>query len=254
MERAAPVGEPRDPGPPPAAPDRAAAHAFVADLADPVLDDEDRHHLERVLRLQPGQTVTVSDGAGTWRACRWVAGGRLEAVGVPVAGPSAGPTVTIAFALTKGERPEWVVQKLTEVGVDRIVPFRAARSVVRWDENRAADQVERWRRVARQAAMQSRRARLPVVDEVQGFALVAAGAGGAAGALAAPGGGYPSTGLRMLLVGPEGGWSEDEAGCGLDLVGLGPGVLRAETAAVAAGVVLCGLRDGMIRAHGDRSL
>ena len=223
----------------------AAAHAFVADVAAPVLEDEDRHHLDRVLRLQPGQAVTVSDGGGRWRLCTWRAGGGLEPAGEASEEASPGPTVTVAFALTKGARPEWVVQKLTEVGVDRIVPFRAARSVVRWDEDKAAAQAARWRRVARQAAMQSRRARLAEVGEVVDFAGVVALAG-SMGTLAVPGGTAPSLERPAVLVGPEGGWSDAELSCGLPAVGLGATVLRAETAAMAAGVLLCGLRSGTI--------
>lgn len=234
---------------PPAGLPRAAAHAFVADLGDPVLDDDDRHHLERVLRLRPGQDVTVADGAGRWRRCVWRPGGGLEPAG-PVAEEEPVAPVTVAFALTKGERPEWVVQKLTEVGVDRIVPFRAARSVVRWDDAKAAAQAARWRRVAREAAMQSRRARLPEVAAVAGFDEVVAAAGAAA-TLAAPGGGPPTLAHPVVLVGPEGGWAEEEVACGLPAVGLGPTVLRAETAAVAAGVLLCGLRNGTIRDNTD---
>lgn len=233
-------------GPPPQPLPPAAAHAFVADLAAPVLDDEDRHHLARVLRLQAGQTVTVSDGTGGWRLCAWRVGGVLEPTGaVEVEAPTA-PAVTVAFALTKGERPEWVVQRLTEVGVDRIVAFRGARSVVRWDDTKAAGQAQRWRRVARQAAMQSRRVRLPEVADVAGFAEVAAAMAGT-GALAAPGGGPASLDRPGLLVGPEGGWDTAELGCGLPTVGLGPSVLRAETAAVAGAAILCGLRDGRVR-------
>ena len=231
--------DPREPLP------SAAAHAFVADLVAPALDDEDTHHLERVLRLRPGQAVTVSDGDGRWRSCVWRAGGELEATGPVVARPRPDPVITVAFALTKGERPEWVVQKLTEVGVDRIRPFRAERSVVRWDEAKAAAQVARLRRVARQAAMQSRRVHLAEVADVTDFPAVAAGAASRAG-LAAPGGGPPGLDRPTLLVGPEGGWSDGELACGLPLVGLGSTVLRAETAAVSAGVLLCGLRDRII--------
>lgn len=241
-------------GPPTRPPTAAAAHAFVPDLAEPALADEDRHHLERVLRLQPGQGVTVSDGSGRWRRCVWRAGGRLEVAGPETEEGPSEPTVTIAFALTKGERPEWAVQKLTEVGVDRIVPFRAARSIVRWDEAKAAGQVARWRRVARQAAMQSRRVRVPEVDDVVGFADVVAALSGAGElALAAAGGGRPSLERPSVLVGPEGGWADEEIACGLPVVGLGPTVLRAETAAVAAAVVLCGLRNGTIRPMEDLS-
>jgi 16S rRNA (uracil1498-N3)-methyltransferase len=225
----------------------AAAHAFVPALGAPVLDDDDRHHLERVLRLQPGQAVTVSDGRGGWRLCAWRAGGSLDPTGPEEVEAPADPPVTVAFALTKGERPEWVVQKLTELGVDRIIPFRAARSVVRWDDGKAAEHAERWRRVARQASMQSRRARLPEVEAVVAFADVVAAAATGAAALAAPGGGAVTLDRPTVLVGPEGGWDDGELACGLPAVGLGPTVLRAETAAMAAAVVLCGLRNGTIR-------
>ncbi|MGH9281897.1 MAG: RsmE family RNA methyltransferase, partial [Acidimicrobiales bacterium] len=116
---------------------RAAAHAFVADLDAPALDEDDHRHLERVLRLRPGQAVTVSDGDGRWRSCVWRPGGDLEPAGQVEVEPAPAPPVTVGFALTRGDRPEWVVQKLTEVGVDVIVPIRAARSVVRWDEAKA---------------------------------------------------------------------------------------------------------------------
>lgn len=232
--------------PSPARPSSAAAHAFVSDLAEPALDDEDHHHFERVLRLQPGQTVTVSDGAGGWRRCAWRAAGRLEVIGPVETLRWREPTVTIAFALTKGERPEWVVQKLTELGVDRILPFRAGRSVVRWDEEKADAQRERWRRVARLAAMQSRRVRIPEVTGIVAFDRVVGDAGPAA-ALAAPAGGPVTLDRPTVVIGPEGGWEDQELACGLPTVGLGPTILRAETAALAAAVVLCGLRDGTLR-------
>ncbi|MGH9163912.1 MAG: RsmE family RNA methyltransferase, partial [Acidimicrobiales bacterium] len=209
-----------------------AGHAFVADLDRPVLDPADQHHLARVLRLRPGQSVTVTDGTGAWQSCRWTAAGGLVPDGEVVSEPAALPSLTVAFALTKGAKPEWAVQKLTELGVDRIVVFTAERSVVRWDAATAAGHLVRWRRVAREAAMQSRRVRLPRVDGVVRFADVAAELE-SVGALAEPDGGPPGLDRPALLVGPEGGWSGDELGCGLPTAGLGPGVLRAETAAVA---------------------
>ena len=87
-----------------------AAHVFVADLDAPLLDDDDRHHLERVLRLRPGEALTVADGAGAWRPCRWQAGGAVEPAGDVVREEAPSPPVTVGFALTKGERPDWVVQ------------------------------------------------------------------------------------------------------------------------------------------------
>jgi RsmE family RNA methyltransferase len=103
------------------------------------------------------------------------------------------------------------------------------------------------RAVARAAAMQSRRVRLPQVDEVTEFASLVADAGSAA-ALAQPGGDPISLARPTVLVGPEGGFSEAEAACGLPAVDLGPGVLRAETAALAAGILLCALRVGLVSA------
>jgi 16S rRNA (uracil1498-N3)-methyltransferase len=219
----------------------AAAHAFVADLHAPELSPDDRRHLERVLRLRPGEDVTVSDGAGQWRLCRF--GDRLDPVGDIQADERPTPAITVAVALTKGERLDWAVQKLTELGVDVIVPMSAARSVVRWDADRAGRHTERLRRIARQAAMQSRRTWLPSVDDVRPFAELAARPGAA---MAAAGGEPPSLRSPFVLVGPEGGWSEEERAAALPTVELGPTVLRAETAAVAAGALLCALRAGLV--------
>jgi 16S rRNA (uracil1498-N3)-methyltransferase len=184
--------------------------------------------------------VTVSDGRGRWRACRFASGARLEVDGPVVAEPSPSPPLTVAFALVKGERPEWVVQKLTEVGVDAIVPFVAERSVVRWDDAKAARNHDRLRQIAREASMQSRRVWLPTVEPVTTFADLALRAGVA---MAERGGAAPSLEHPAVLVGPEGGWSEAERGCGLATVGLGSSVLRAETAAIAAGVLLAAARQ-----------
>jgi 16S rRNA (uracil1498-N3)-methyltransferase len=219
------------------------AHVFVVDLEAPELDVDDRHHVERVLRLRPGDELTASDGAGAWR--RFRLGPVLEPVGAVHRDPAPEPVLTVAFALTKGDRPEWTVQKLTELGIDRIVPFAAQRSVVRWDGGGAGEtKVERLRRVARQAAMQSRRSRLPEVEGLTSFADLAARPGAA---LADRAGESPSLAWPMMLVGPEGGWSPEEEGSGLARVALGPQVLRAETAAVATGAVLAAMRAGLVR-------
>ena len=195
-----------------------------------------------MLRLRPGDPVTVSDGAGGRLACRF--GPALEPMGEVEAVPRPNPQVTVAFAVVKGQRPEWAVQKLTEIGVDRLVPLLSARSVVRWPAGEAGTQVARLRRVAREASMQSRRVWLPVVDVVTPFEAMAAEPGAA---LAHPGGVPPSLEHPVVLIGPEGGWDEAElAGSRAVLVGLGPSVLRTETAAVVAGTLLCALRAGVV--------
>ncbi|HVX19391.1 MAG TPA: RsmE family RNA methyltransferase [Acidimicrobiales bacterium] len=210
--------------------------AFVDDLERPQLSDDDRHHFVRVRRVRGGDDLVISDGQGRWRTARW--GDRIEPVGEVHEDPEPAPLVTVGFALVKGERPEWIVQKLTEVGVDRIVPLRAARSVVRWDRRKAEANRDRLRRVARGAAMQAHRTRVPVVDDLVDLdvALGAPGVG-----LADFGGDAPTLATPTVLIGPEGGWSDEER-AGRATVSLGPTVLRAETAAVAAGVALCGLR------------
>lgn len=222
-----------------------AAHVFVDDLDDVALRDDDAHHLFRVLRLRAGEAVSVSDGAGRWRECV-VAGTRLEPAGAVESAAAPDVPVTVGFALTKGDKPEFTVQKLCEIGVDRIVAIQAQRSIVRWDEAKAARNLDRWRSVARSAAMQSRRVWLPEVTAVTAARAV----DGAA--FAHPGGRHLDRGVTTLLVGPEGGWTDDEVGTA-PCVDLGPTTLRAETAAVAAGVLLVALRDGRV-GPADRSV
>jgi 16S rRNA (uracil1498-N3)-methyltransferase len=220
-----------------------APWVFVEDVDAPALGDTDRHHLERVLRVRPGDAVVVSDGAGGWRDGTLASAGTVEPTGAVQRVERATPAITVAFAITKGERPELAVQKLTELGADTIVPFTAARSVVRWDGGRAAGHVERLRRVAREAAMQSRRPWLPEVSDLATFDDATAIPGAA---IADVDGLPPSLDNPAILVGPEGGWTDDERACGLPAVALGPHVLRAETAAMAAASLLCGLRACLV--------
>lgn len=217
---------------------------FVDDLDQPVLDPSDRHHLERALRLRHGDRLTLSDGVGRWRAARF--GPELALEGPVEVVPSPTPEVVVALTPVKGHRPEWAVQKLTEMGVDAIWLLIADRSVVRWEGERAAHHCDRLRRVAREAAMQSLRCTLPTVR----VGVAVAEALAADGVLAHPGGGPPRSG-RPLIVGPEGGWSDAElAAAAGGTVGLGPTVLRAETAAVVAGSLLTALRAGTVEETG----
>ncbi len=218
----------------------AGPHAFVADVHAPELEAEDRHHLERALRLRHGDPLTVGDGDGRWRECRF--GDNLEVAGevVEVAQPSE--EVSVGFSILKGHRPELILQKLTELGVDRIIPLLAERSIVRWDADKCTLQHQRFLRIVREAAMQSRRVRLPVVERITEPAETASRPGTA---LAQAGGRRLQAGDRTILVGPEGGWTPAEV-AGHDVVDLGTTVLRAETAAIAAGTLLTALRDGRV--------
>jgi len=230
----------------------AAAQVFVEDLTHPTLSPDDVHHLGRVLRLRDGEEVIVSDGAGHWARTSW-RGGTRSGGGTGGVGDgsvqfedAASPALTVAFAPVKGERPEWVVQKLTELGIDRIVPLVSERSIVRWEGGRGKPAVRRLRRVAREAAGQCRRVWLPDVSEVTTFAEL--------GGLGAPGevvlaqlsGDRPRVTQRVVAVGPEGGWSGPELSAGLPTVGFGLSVLRAETAAVTAAALMVSLRTGTV--------
>ena len=247
------------PQPLPGSPDpvlvAAAAMVFVPDPVAPVVDEADLRHLLDVLRLRAGESVIAADGSGRWVPCRVSAlapsrgsrradpGTVLVPDGPPVVEDTAHPELTVAFAPTKGDRPEWVVQKLTELGVDRLVPLRTSRSVVRWEGERGDKAVDRLRRVAREAAAQCRRARLPDLTAVCRLDEVAARSQGVALSLADAGGRAPGLDRPLLAIGPEGGWDPSEREEFGPPVGLGATVLRAETAAVVAGALLCALRS-----------
>jgi 16S rRNA (uracil1498-N3)-methyltransferase len=225
----------------------AAALVYVDTLGDRCeIDGDDGHHLERVRRLRVGEQVDAADGAGAWRRYEIIETRRgsvvLEARGILEHEPAPTPPIALAVALQKGGLDS-VVSSVTELGVARIVPVRTARSVVRWDESRGAVAVRRLRSVAREAGMQSRRARLPVVDDVIDLdALV-----GTPGLVVADRDGNPAAALGApgpdgwtVLVGPEGGFAPAEraALAGAPTLGLGPHVLRAATAPVAAAAIL----------------
>lgn len=211
---------------------RSAAHVLVPDVEDAMLDEATIHHLRRVLRLRDGESITVTDGAGAWRTGTFN-GAEIEAGGEVILEPAPDPPLTIAVAPPKGERAEWLVQKCTEVGVDRIVWLDAERSVVRWNGDRAAQHLARFRRIATEAALQCRRVWLPVIEgPVPATAVLPTAAA------AEPGGRAVAVGDTTIAVGPEGGWSDAEselAGC---RVSLGPHVLRVETAAVVAATLM----------------
>jgi 16S rRNA (uracil1498-N3)-methyltransferase len=230
------------------------AHVFVDEVTgdgELVVDGADGHHLQRVRRLRVGEAVTASDGRGRWRLTRVTVadGGTLTLApeSAVTEEPALDPSLTVAFAPAKGDQAGAVVHQLVELGVDRVMPVVFARSVVRWEGEREGKALERLRRVVREAAMQSRRARLPELVAPQPLdavvahpGLVVADAGGVAVSELAP----PTRGEWLLLVGPEGGFDPVERArtAAAARLAVGPHVLRAVTAPVAAAAALAGLR------------
>lgn len=220
------------------------------------LDEAARHYLHDVLRLEPGGTVEVFDGAGGLYDGRIGPGFEALALGPRRAAAAGGAPVQLAFALAKGEKVDLVVQKATELGVSRITPWEAHRSVVRLEGKRAEERARRWRRIAEEAARQCGRADVP---EVRGPAslgdLVAELPPGHLPVIFHGEGSVPVDRLPpaagvVAIVGPEGGLTDAELGAleraGAVRASLGPRTLRAETAAIVA-VALLQARYGDLR-------
>ena len=207
---------------------RSAAHILVDDVESPELTDDAAHHVLRVLRVGAHEPVTVTDGHGRWRTCH-IADATFRAIGDVVAVPRDHVPCTIAVAVPKRDRPEWLVQKATELGIDRIVFLHAERSVVRWDAERAERHRARLAAVAAEALMQSRRVWLPEIAGPFPAADVLP-----EGVAAEPGGRAVAVADRMIAIGPEGGWTPDELALAQDRVGLSDAILRVETAALVA--------------------
>jgi len=225
-------------------------------LAGPrAVSGDDHHYLFRVRRLAAGDRLVLFDGEGAEAEAEVVSAGPREGsleVGVPRVVATSAPRVTVVLSIIKGERMDWCLAKLVELGVGRIVPLAAERSVVRLEPARAERRLERYRAQVRAAAQQSRCALLPQVEPVGGLAAALAAVAGA--------------GLKLLLwedpraiplrsvlpeqapdrlalmVGPEGGFTpgevDDALAAGFVAVSLGRRILRAETAAVASAAIL----------------
>lgn len=206
-------------------------------------------HAADVARVRIGETLLIGDGLGSVADCEVTAVSRGAVTARIVARryvPAPAHTVVAVQALAKGDRGTLAVETMTELGVDVIVPWAASRSIAQWREERADKSLARWRATAREAAKQSRRAWHPVVQPLHATAQVAdliAAADWAAvlhedapsGLLAAP---LPRSGTVLLVIGPEGGLSDDELGelhgAGAGLAKLGDNVLRTSTAGAAA--------------------
>jgi len=215
------------------------------------LPAEQAHHARDVLRLGVGDAVELFTAAG-----RMAAGEIVEATQAGVVAEvreireaAGGLALTIASAVPKGARGDWMIEKLSELGVARFVPLITARSVVH-PEGR--NKIERWQRLAVESAKQSHRAGvmriepLTALDEVlANLSEAAAFLSTAAGALPLSSILHPPSSSLTLLVGPEGGWSQEEIGRfaarHLTPITLGRTILRVETAAIAAAAVVAAL-------------
>jgi len=242
---------------------------WIADTWDEAtasLTGEQAAHLIRVLRAQPGMEFDIVAGD---RVCHAVIAGitgdsvRFNLIAEIESDPAL--PVTLLLSILKFDRMEWAIEKATELGVSRIVPVIARRSEKHLAQA-AANRTERWRRIARESAKQSRRSDIPVIEEAIPLKTAARREGDAVklllaeqerattlrAALAAAlddslkknGDEYPEI---RLAVGPEGGWAAEEEALfddeGWKPVSLGPRILRAETAAVTAMAVTAAMLE-----------
>ncbi len=219
------------------------------------LDGEEHHHLSRVLRAQPGDTVWLMDERGNVFQAEVMEVGRKQTrlrVLEKEAPTSPKVRLVLGQALIKTKNMELVIQKATELGVQAIVPVEASRSVLKL-KGREGPKQDRWRKIAREAAKQSRRTDIPAIlplqpmsvflesrEEPIRFILCEHGGVLLRSILADPPADSDPSGIPgvVILVGPEGGWSREEeeraSGSGFRAVSLGTRILRAETAALAA--------------------
>ena len=212
------------------------------------INDQDAHHLTRVLRVEPGQKFEISDNLHVYLAEVETARKDLVRFRILDQIDAAEPVVHTALfaALIKFERFEWLIEKATELGVSEITPVQTERSE-KGLEAAAAKRVTRWQRIAREASEQSRRARLPIIESPIDLAETlrmeadhryALDEAEARPILSVFPDACPPGDRAALLVGPEGGWTERErtaiAAAGWTAASLGNNILRAETAAIAA--------------------
>ncbi|MFD7699765.1 16S rRNA (uracil(1498)-N(3))-methyltransferase [Streptomyces caelestis] len=238
------------------------APVFVVDHFDAggggryVLDGPEGRHAVSVKRMRAGEDVVLTDGAGRWADCvvlgtegkdRLIV--QLDSVSEE---PPEEPRLTVVQALPKGDRGEVAVETMTEVGVDAIVPWAAARCVTQWKGERGAKSLAKWRATAREAGKQSRRVRFPRVADAATSKQVASLLAEAEFAAVLHESGteplasaeLPASGDIVLVVGPEGGVSPEELAlfeeAGARAYRLGRSVLRTSTAGTAAAALLLG--------------
>ena len=224
---------------------------FVDDLSfseQVILAGDEGRHAAKVRRMRVGEAVRIGDGGGTVLDCR-IAAVRSDGLVLDVCSRRVedrpNPRLVVVQALPKGDRGELAVEVMTELGVDEVVPWAAARSITEWRGPRGERALERWRRTAREAAKQSRRAWVPTVAELADDAAVAARIALASAIVLHESASatvarhpLPADGEIVLVVGPEGGLTDGElnrfAAAGAATLRMGRPVLRTSTAGPAA--------------------
>jgi len=206
------------------------------------------NHIMRVLRLRQGDALTLFDGRGGEYGAR-ITGFRKDSVQADVlehrdVERESPLLLTLAQGVSRGERMDWVVQKATELGVQRIIPVLTERSVVKLDERQSERKTQHWRAIAISACEQCGRNRLPEVTAATGLHdVIRSVDASTTRVLLSPLGKLRARDLVgaasiTMLIGPEGGLSENEqeaaVRAGFQQVSMGPRILRTETAAVAA--------------------
>jgi 16S rRNA (uracil1498-N3)-methyltransferase len=225
-------------------------HTPTLFIGDVPLDPTQARHARDVLRLEDGTPVELFDDSGAIASGTLLIRGhkdvavRVERITAPDS--PTGPRLTIASAIPKGERADWMVEKLSELGVAKFIPLATERSVVKPE---GKNKYERWARIATESAKQSRRAGVMRIEELRPVRNATADAPSAFYLSTAPGAvpladvlaGPSQPDELTLLIGPEGGWTEDETewfeSAGIRGVKLTATTLRVETAAIAAAAI-----------------
>lgn len=223
-------------------------HVSQLNVGDLQLSAEESHHLRDVLRVSIGDVVELFEASG--RVARGPIVALSPEVIVTIDTFSEGPRtrrLTVASAVPKGDRADWMIEKLSELGVASFTPLKTTRSVVHPE---GAGKLDRWRRIAVEAAKQSRRVGVMSIEPLATLDAVVRLVEPSTGIFFSTGDAPPLQRVitpqiesMTLFIGPEGGWTNDEETrlrtAGLTAAGLGPTILRIETAAIlSAGLLM----------------
>lgn len=234
------------------APEETLAAADIGSVVE--ISGSEGHHAVTVRRIRVGEVVDLGDGLGLVVTGQVVNASGKDRLSVEVASrrvePEERPRIVVVQGLAKGDRSETAVETMTEVGVDEIIPWSAARSIAQWKGDRATKGLAKWNLTAREAGKQARRPRLPVIGDLSTTADVCARLASSArgivlhedGALRLSALELPKSGEIVLVVGPEGGIEAAELAAfseaGAMVCRMGTSVLRSSTAGTAAAAVI----------------